>query len=126
MKAGVASVFNFSCLEALHLFLYSQAFHIILLTSISWIFEPATSSALKYQLEIRNSMGLLLYNQSLSGTQMVYTIPDPCDRYDAAVTAIYGYPNLTCTQRGFVQLVGGEDRYCLYFMAYERHHYMCV
>ena len=89
-------------------------------TSISWRFEHVTSSALKYQLEIRNSSGLLLYNQSLSVTQLVYTIPDPCDRYDAAVTAIYGYPNLTCTQRGSVQLVGGENRYCLYFMAYER------
>eukprot|EP00731_Ephydatia_muelleri_P006673 Em0003g921a len=75
-------------------------------TSISWIFEPATSSALNYQVEIRNSIGLLVYNQSLSVTQLVYTIPDPCDRYDAAVTAIYGYPNLTCTQRGSVQLVG--------------------
>ena len=95
-------------------------------TSISWIFEPVTSSARNYQVEIRNSSGLLLYNQSLSVTQLVYTIPDPCDRYDAAVTAIYGYPNLTCTQRGSVQLAGGEDRYCLYFMAYERHHYMRV
>ncbi|KAL5502766.1 hypothetical protein EMCRGX_G009587 [Ephydatia muelleri] len=75
-------------------------------TSISWLFESATSSALKYQVEIRNSIGLLVYNKSLSGTQLVYTIPDPCDRYDAAVTAIYGYPNLTCTQRGSVQLVG--------------------
>ena len=89
-------------------------------TSISWVFEPATSSTLKYQLEIRNSSGLLVYNQTLSGTQLVYTIPDPCDCYNATVTAIYGYPNLTCTQRGSVQLVGGEDRSCLYFMAYER------
>ena len=86
-------------------------------TSISWIFEPATSSALNYQVEIRNSIGLLVYNQSLSGTQLVYTIPDPCDRYDATITAIYGYPNLTCTQHGSVQLVGGKDRYCLYLMA---------
>ena len=83
-------------------------------TSISWVFVPAMTSALNYQLEIRNSSGLLVYNQTLSGTQLVYTTPDPCDRYNAAVTAIYGYPNLTCTQRGLVQLAGGKDKYCSY------------
>ena len=86
-------------------------------TSISWVFEPAMTSALNYQVEIRNSIGLLVYNQSLSGTQLVYTIPDPCDRYGAAVTAIYGYPNLTCIQRGSVQLAGGKDKYCSYLLA---------
>ena len=78
-------------------------------TSLTWLFEPAMSSALNYQVEIRNSIGLLVFNKTLSGTQLVYTFPDPCDRYDAAVTAMYGYPNLTCTQRGFVQLAGGKD-----------------
>ena len=116
MKASVANVFDFilsvgpsSVPNLTSIPLNGTA------TSISWIFEPATAFALNYQVEIRNSSGLLVYNQTLSGTQLVYTIPDPCDRYDAAVTAIYGYPNLTCTQRGSVQLVGGEN--CLHFMA---------
>ena len=74
-----------------------------------WLFEPAMSSTLNYQVEIRNSIGLPVFNKTLSGIQLEYTFPDPCDRYDAAVTAIYGYPNITCTQRGSVQLAGGKS-----------------
>ena len=123
MKASVANAFNFFLSVGPSLPNFTSIPLNSTATSISWIFEPVTSSARNYRVEIRNSSGLLLYNQTLSGTQLVYTIPDPCDRYNAAVTAIYGYPNLTCTQRGSVQLAGGEDRY---FMAYKRHHYMCV
>lgn len=80
--------------------------------NISWIFGSDNTSLLNYNIEIINKSGTMVYSQTLSRTQLIYTIPDPCDYYDAVVTAIYSHSNVSCLQNASMQqLVGGMDDY---------------
>ena len=79
-------------------------------TLLRWSFATDNTSSLSYQVLIRNTFGVLLYNESQSEAQLAYTIPNPCDRYDAAVTAVYGYQNFTCVQNVSTQIIGGKNK----------------
>lgn len=63
---------------------------------------------LNYNVQIMNKLGAMVYTQTLNATQLTYNIPDPCDHYDAVVTAIYSHSNVICLQNGSIQLGGGK------------------
>ena len=43
-----------------------------------------------YIVEVRNGRGALLYNVTVTVPQLDIAIPDPCDQYQATVTAVCG------------------------------------
>ena len=79
--------------------------------SLRWSFASDNYSTLNYQVVIINRFGVLVYNKTLSGKQLEYIIPDPCDNYNATVTAIYGYQNQKCLQNASVEIFGGKKYY---------------
>ena len=64
---------------------------------------------------------MLVYNETLSGKQFEYNIPDPCDHYNATVTAQYGYQNQKCLQNVSVQIFGGKKYYCNWLVIHCMH-----
>ena len=79
--------------------------------SLRWSFASDNYSTLNYQVVIRKRFGDLVFNETLSVKQFEYNIPDPCDHYNATVTAVYGYQNQTCLQSASVQIFGGKEYY---------------
>ena len=50
-----------------------------------------------------------MYRGTVTVPQVTITTPDPCDQYEATVSAQYMMPNLTCTGNSSSKsLVGGE------------------
>lgn len=66
----------------------------------------AQSTPLSYVVSIINGSGTLVYNWIVRESQWIVTIPDPCDQYEAIVTAMF--PSVNCSGNGTTTtLVGG-------------------
>ena len=80
---------------------------------LTW--EPPTGnkySPLFYFVTITNESGVAVQNVTLAGTQLIIAIPDPCEQYNASVTAQYT-SIINCT--GFnatTSLAGGNEFVC--------------
>ena len=62
-------------------------------TFIKSLWSPpsdAQLSIVSYVVVVKNGIGVALYNMSIREPTLDIAIPDPCDKYDVTVTAVYG------------------------------------
>ena len=79
-------------------------------TVLAWGPLPVQSpSLLSYVVEVINRSGVLVYRGTVTVPQVTITTPDPCDQYEATVSAQYMMPNHTCTgNSSSSKSLGGE------------------
>lgn len=83
---------------------------------LSWE-QPSVmqSTSLMYNVLIINRTGTVVYNETVNGLQVIITGLNPCDSYNATVTAQYA--NLSCVGNGIVASFEGKYL-CLYLIRF--------
>ena len=79
----------------------------------TFVWKPPSddqSPSLSYNVLVKNGSGILVYNETVREPRWIIPTPDPCDHYEATVTAVYMYffPNLTCAGNSTMKILGGE------------------
>ena len=78
--------------------------------TLTWAYSTQ-SPALSYIVFVTNGSGVLIYNETVMKPPVIIPAPDPCDHYEAIVTATYTSV-VNCSGNGTtITLVGGKHQY---------------